>query len=121
MSLQCFRELEAFAKFGSDLDKSTQAQLTRGEKLTEILKQPQYEPLIVEKQVMMIVAATSGVLDELPTDSLKRFEQEFFEFVEAQYSGLIALIRKEKALTDEVKSTLNEAISKFTESFKRSL
>lgn len=121
LELAMFRELEAFAKFGSDLDKSTQAQLTRGQVLTEILKQAQFLPLPVEKQVCLIVAATRGKLDDLPIDSLKRYEQEYFEFLDNNYTDLLTMIVKEKKLTDEVNAKLDEAISKFTEQFKRSL
>ncbi len=121
LELALFRELEAFAKFGSDLDKSTLAQLTRGQRLTEILKQGQFQPLAVEKQVVLIVAATSGHLDALPVESLKRFEEEFLTLLETQHKDLLEKIRIQKALTDEINGVLNPTIEKFVESFKRTL
>ena len=121
LELALFRELEAFAKFGSDLDKATLAQLTRGQRLTEILKQGQYQPLPVEKQVILIVAATSGHLDSLPVESLKRFEDEFLTMFETQRKELLEKIRIQKALTDEINAELNPAIANFVEAFKRTL
>lgn len=120
LELAMFRELEAFAKFGSDLDKSTQQQLTRGSRLTEILKQAQYEPLPVEQQVVLIVCATSGALDDLPTNVLKRYESEFYEFMFAQHQNILDTIRETKKL-DDVKDDLLKAINTFTESFKRTV
>jgi F-type H+-transporting ATPase subunit alpha len=121
LELALFRELEAFAKFGSDLDKSTLAQLTRGQRLTEILKQGQFQPLPVEKQVVLIVAATSGQLDSLPVESLKRFEEELLTLLETQHKDLLEKIRIQKALTDEINAALNSTIESFVESFKRTL
>ena len=119
LELAQFRALEAFAKFGSDLDKSTQQQLRRGAVLTEIMKQGQYKPLPVDKQVALIYSATSGMLDDIPLEYLKRYENEFLELLETQHSDFLFKIRKEKALTDEIKSELDSLIAKFIESFKR--
>lgn len=121
LELAMYRELEAFAKFGSDLDKSTQQQLTRGEKLTEVLKQPQYQPIIVEKQIAIIYSATEGYLDEIPTDKLKDYEEGLYEFLDNQSPETLDLLRKEQKMSDEVKAALKEALTKYTETFKRGL
>ncbi len=121
LELALFRELEAFAKFGSDLDKSTQQQLTRGVRLTEILKQGQFMPITIEKQVALIVTATSGKLDDLPVESLKRFEEEFFTLLETQHQSLLEKIRLQKKLTDEINAELKSVIDGFVDSFKRTL
>jgi len=119
LELAQFRALEAFAKFGSDLDKSTQQQLRRGAVLTEIMKQGQYNPLPIDKQVVLIYAATTGKLDELPLDSLKAFEAEFLELLETQHSDLLFNIRKEKALSDDLKNQLNTQLDNFIDLFKK--
>ncbi len=117
LELAQFRELEAFAQFGSDLDKATQMQLARGQRLVEILKQDQYQPLPVEKQVMIIYAATNGFLDEYPVEVLQRFEKELYDFLDNNYSDLLNKIRTEKQITDEIKAKIDEAITKFKETF----
>ncbi len=117
LELAQFRELEAFAQFGSDLDKATQMQLARGQRLVEILKQDQYQPLPVEKQVMIIYAATNGYLDEYPVEVLQRFEKELYDFLDNNYSDLLNKIRTEKQITDEIKASIDEAITKFKETF----
>lgn len=121
LELAMFRELEAFAKFGSDLDESTQKQLRRGSRLTEITKQKQFSPVKVEKQVALIFCATNGYLDPLPVESLARFEKEFFQYLDDNYSNLLYSIIEVKSLTTEIEAKLNEAISKFVETFKKSL
>jgi len=121
LELAQFRALEAFAKFGSDLDKSTQQQLTRGARLSEIMKQPQYQPLAVERQVVLIFAATNAYLDDLPTTSLRRYEDELMVFLDTQYPNLLEKIRTDKKLTDDIKSLAVEALDKFTEGFKRTI
>lgn len=121
LELAQFRALEAFAKFGSDLDKSTQQQLTRGARLTEIMKQGQYKPITIEKQVVLIYCATSGALDELPVDSLKRFEVEFFDIMETNFSDLLLDIRNKKEMTDEVRGKLDSIITDFKDNFKKTL
>src|SRR5437764_7015358 len=112
-----FRELAAFAQFGSDLDKATQAQLARGQRLTEILKQPQYAPMPVEKQVIIIWAATSGYLDDVPVDQARRFEAELAGFIENSHPGLLAALSEKKALTDEIKADLKTAITDFKQTW----
>jgi F-type H+-transporting ATPase subunit alpha len=88
LELAQYRELAAFAQFGSDLDKATQQQLARGARMTELLKQGQYQPLPVEKQVLILFAVTSGYADALPVESLSRYEQELYTFVDARHGGL---------------------------------
>lgn len=121
LELAQFRALEAFAKFGSDLDKSTQQQLRRGAVLTEIMKQGQYKPLPIDKQIALIYSATSGMLDDIPLENLKRFENEFLELLDTQHSELLYSIRKEKKLTDEIKNNLDSVIAKFIDTFKKSI
>ncbi len=121
LELAMFRELEAFAKFGSDLDKSTQQQLRRGQILTEILKQPQYSPMTVEKQVCLIVAATTGVLDDIPLNHLRRFELEFMDYMELGHRALLTSIAEVKELTAEINAALKSAIDSFATKFKSGL
>ncbi|MBN2424671.1 MAG: F0F1 ATP synthase subunit alpha [Calditrichaceae bacterium] len=118
LELAQYREMEAFAKFGSDLDAATQQQLRRGERLVEILKQGQYVPVPFEKQVVVIYAATNGFLDKLPVNTLQRFEKEFLEFLDLKYKDLMPLIAKEQVLTDPIKEQLNKALEKFLDQFK---
>jgi F-type H+/Na+-transporting ATPase subunit alpha len=113
LDLAQYRELAAFAQFGSDLDRATQAQLARGQRLVEILKQPQYQPMDVEKQVLIIWAATSGKLDDVPVDQARRFEAEFVRFVEASHPATLSAIREKKSLTDEIKADLAQVVSDF--------
>lgn len=113
-----FRELAAFAQFGSDqLDKVTQAQLARGQRLTEVLKQDQYVPLSVEKQVVAIYIATTGALDTIPVSEVRRFEREFLQFTETNYAGVLKDIATKKALDDGIKAALKPAIDAFKERF----
>lgn len=121
LDLAMYRELEAFARFGSDLDKSTLQQLRRGARLTEVLKQKQFEPVPVEKQIALIFAATNGFLDELPVESLDRFEKEFYKFFDVKYPKLLNSIIVEKVLTDKISEELKKAISEFTEEFKTTI
>jgi F-type H+-transporting ATPase subunit alpha len=121
LDLAQYRELESFAKFGSDLDKSTQQQLRRGARLTEILKQKQFNPITVENQVALIWTATNGFLDDLPVNVLHRFEVEFFEFMETQRKDVLDLIINKKEMTEEVSAKLKEAVSQFVDNFKRSI
>jgi F-type H+/Na+-transporting ATPase subunit alpha len=113
IDLAQYRELAAFAQFSSDLDKATRDQLTRGEKTTEILKQPQYEPLPVEKQVVIIWAATSGHLDDVPTPKIAEFESGLYRHLESGYESVLPTIAKEKLLSDETIATLEKAVAEF--------
>jgi len=118
LDLAQFRELAAFAQFGSDLDKVTQAQLSRGQRLTEILKQDQYTPLPVEKQVALIYAGTNGFLDDLEVSECRAFEQSFYRFLDTSHASLLAKIREKKALDDEIKSQLGAVLKEAKENFK---
>lgn len=116
-----YRALEAFARFGSDLDKATQQQLRRGERVNEILKQNQYSPFPVERQVAIIYAVNNGYLDELPKDACKRYEQELFERMEVRHKDLLSTIADKAELTDDITSRLNEVLKDFSASFKATL
>jgi F-type H+-transporting ATPase subunit alpha len=117
LSLAQYRELEAFAQFGSDLDAATQRQLARGARLVEILKQPQYHPMPVEQQVAVIYAATNGYLDDVPVPSVRRWETEFLAFLEAQHPKVLEGIRARKALDDANTNALKAAIDAFKKLF----
>src|SRR3979490_127503 len=113
-----YRELAAFAQFGPDqLDKVTQGQLARGQRLTEILKQDQSLPLPGEKQVLSLFVATSGALDSIPVPAVRRFEREFLAFVETNNSGILKSIAEKKALDDNIKSEIKKAVDAFKERF----
>ncbi|KAI6244254.1 F0F1 ATP synthase subunit alpha [Aphelenchoides fujianensis] len=112
-----YREMAAFAKFGSDLDASTQKMLARGERLTELLKQPQYAPLSVEEQVCVIYAGTRGYLDKIPTSSVRRFESEFLARLHSQHADLLEGIRTKKALDKDLENTLKSALDSFSATF----
>jgi F-type H+/Na+-transporting ATPase subunit alpha len=113
-----YRELAAFAQFGADqLDKVTQAQLARGQRLTEVLKQDQYVPLPVEKQVLAIYVATSGALDSVPVPEVRRFEKEFLQFAETNYAGVLKEIATKKALDDGIKASIKTALEGFKDRF----
>jgi len=118
LDLAQFRELEAFVKFGSDLDKATQAQITRGQRLVEILKQDQYSPLSVAEQIAIIFVGTEGYLDALPVGTVQRFEKEFLEYMGNKYSDILDQISREKALSDPIKEKLHEIIKEFLNLFK---
>ena len=117
LDLAQFRELQAFAQFGSDLDKSTQASLTRGERMVEILKQEQYKPLAIERQVVSIWAAANGYLDDLEVSSVKQFEAEWLDFVASSYQQIYDNIVQSKELADATVQLLKEAIDKFKSKF----
>ncbi|MEW6200522.1 MAG: F0F1 ATP synthase subunit alpha [bacterium] len=119
LDLAQYRELESFAKFGSDLDKATVAQLTRGEKMVEILKQNQYEPLPLAKQVIIIYAGIKGYLDNIPTERLKQFEKEFYKFLEDKYPDIEQETAKTKELEDSVQLKLDRAVQQFKEEFMK--
>ncbi|HJY65065.1 MAG TPA: F0F1 ATP synthase subunit alpha [Ignavibacteria bacterium] len=121
LDLAQYRELEAFTKFGSDLDKATLAQLTRGARLVEILKQGQYAAVPVENQVAIIFAGTNGFLDEIPVDQVSRYEKEFLEVMELKYKDVLNIIAKTKDLDDDTTSKLKKILEDFTNSFKVSI
>src|SRR5437762_2710208 len=117
LDLAQYRSLAAFAQFASDLDKATRDQLTRGEKLSEVIKQPQYQPLPVEKQVAILYVATTGKLDDVPTPRVKEFESQFYRFLETERPKILEDLGKTKALSDETSKALDEAILAFRQSF----
>ncbi len=117
LDLASYRELAAFAQFGSDLDKATQARLNRGQKTMEILKQGQYQPMPVEEQVLVIFAATRGYIDDVPIDRMKAFEQEFLRFMRTVKAHIPEKIRTEKALSDELMKEIGDAINEFKQGF----
>jgi F-type H+/Na+-transporting ATPase subunit alpha len=119
IELAQYRELAAFAQFGSDLDKATIAQLTRGERMVEILKQDQYEPMLVNKQVMIIYVASKGYLDDLPIEALKQFEKDFFTFIDKDYPDIEHQIEQTKDLSDTITKKLDEAIKRFKSDYKK--
>jgi F-type H+/Na+-transporting ATPase subunit alpha len=120
LDLAQYRELEAFAKFGSDLDKSTLNTLSKGARLVELLKQGQYSPMPVEKQVVSIYLGTNGFLDEISIADVKRFEKEILEFIEVKYISIFTRIKKEKQLSDEIIADIKKAAKEFLAIFKKS-
>ena len=117
LDLAQYRELEAFAAFGSDLDAATQAQLTRGARLVELLKQPQYNPLSLEKQVTILYAGTRGYLDKYPIDVLAKYEAGLYGFVENRYPDLFKSLAEEKSITDDIDNLLKKVLTEYEEEF----
>ena len=117
LDLAQYRSLAAFAQFAGDLDKATRDQLNRGEKLSEITKQPQYQPLPVEKQVAILYVATKGKLDDVPTPRVREFEAQFYGFLEAEHPDVLKNLAEKKALNDEITAALDKATDEFRQSF----
>jgi F-type H+/Na+-transporting ATPase subunit alpha len=117
LDLAQYRELAAFAQFASDLDKATRDQLTRGEKTSEVLKQPQYEPLPVEKQVAILWVVTNGYLDDVPTPRIRDFEQRFYRFLDSEHTDLMKTLAEKKTLSDDVVDGLRKATESFKQTF----
>jgi F-type H+-transporting ATPase subunit alpha len=113
LDLAQYREMAAFAQFGSDLDTATQRMLSRGERLVEILKQPVFAPLSVERQVLVIYAATTGYIDDLPVAAISKYETDLFAFVESKHPEVLALITEKRQLSDDVKATVNDVLDEF--------
>jgi F-type H+-transporting ATPase subunit alpha len=109
--------MAAFAQFGSDLDKATQSQLARGERLVEILKQVQYRPLNVANQIVIIYAGVNGFLDKYPTDVLERYESELNEFVDGRYPDLFKALEDKKEIDDDLDGRITKALEEFAEIF----
>jgi F-type H+-transporting ATPase subunit alpha len=120
LELAQYRSLAAFAQFASDLDKSTQAQLARGQRLTELMKQTNYAPYVVTDQVMSIFAATNGFMDTVPVEDVSRFEKEFLAYVHERYPELVQAVTNEKAFSKESEATLKSAAGEFLGQFKPS-
>src|SRR5262245_12125525 len=113
LDLAQFRELEAFAQFGSELEPATQRQLARGERVVEVLKQSQYQPMPVEKQIMIIYAVTNGLLGDVPVEKIREWEAGFHEFMAAQHADIGKAIQTQKALSDDLQTKLKAAINEF--------
>lgn len=119
LDLAQFRELEAFTQFGSDLDEATQKQLNRGQRMVELLKQDQYVPVPVAKQVMIIWTGTKGHLDDIPLSAIRRFEREFLAYCEKEYPDIEHTLAKELKISDEISRKLEDAVNKFKAQFKK--
>jgi F-type H+/Na+-transporting ATPase subunit alpha len=117
LELAQYRELAAFAQFGSDLDKATQAQLNRGQRLVELLKQNQFSPLPFSKQILIIMAGTSGFLDDMPVDQVRDFEKTLYKYVEATNPGLLRTIMEKKILDDTLKGQVQAVIKEAKQQF----
>jgi len=118
LELAQYREMAAFAQFGSDLDQATQRQLNRGARLVELLKQGQYQPLPVEKQILIIYAGTNGFVDELPLNALKKYERELNSFIESKHPDIFADILKKRELDGDLRAKMNKALQEFKGAFK---
>ncbi|MEU4513446.1 F0F1 ATP synthase subunit alpha [Nonomuraea wenchangensis] len=120
LSLSQYRDLEAFASFASDLDAASRAQLERGQRLVELLKQPQYSPFPVERQVVSVWAGTTGELDEVPVEDIRRFETEFLDYLQSSHKGVFDTLRETKDMGDDTVTTLKDAITEFKKGFTTS-
>ncbi len=118
LDLAQYRALAAFAQFGSDLDKATQAQITRGERMVELLKQGQFAPMPIEHQVVSIWSGTNGYLDDVPVVAVRRFEQEWLGFVAKSYGEILVNVRTQKVISDGDQGRLHEAVKAFKSQFK---
>jgi F-type H+-transporting ATPase subunit alpha len=119
LDLAQYRELAAFAQFGSDLDKTTQAQLTRGERMVELLKQGQYQPLTVDRQVAIVYAGTNGYLDDIPVTSVRAFEVGLYDFLDKKYADMLHDLRAKYELTESIEGRLKKAIEEYKADFQR--
>jgi F-type H+-transporting ATPase subunit alpha len=117
LDLASYRELQAFAQFASDLDDNTRAQLERGARMVEVLKQGPYSPIPIEKQVIMIFAGANGFLDEIPASAVTKFEAELMPFMDAKYSNILDTIRNEKKISDDTDAEIRKALEDFKASF----
>ncbi len=118
MDMAQFRELEAFAQFGSDLDVATQAALERGRRLVEILKQPQYQPMPMEKQVMIIYAGINGFADKYPAEAVAEYEIQLFEFIEGKYAEIFSELAEKKEISDDLDEKMKKALTEFDDVFQ---
>ncbi len=118
LELAQYNELAAFAQFGSDLDKASQAQLVRGQRLVEVLKQPQYQPLSMPHQVLVIFSAVNGFVDDIPLSAVRRFEEELYAFMDKHHAGLMADIKQKKIIDDSLNRRLTDAVARFKEQFE---
>ena len=113
-----FRELEAFAQFGSDLDKATQQQLNRGRRLVEVLKQPQYQPMPAQNEIMILFAGAYGYLDEWPEEGVSEYEQQMLEFMGSKYGDLLSEVKEKAEISDELEEKLKKALDEFKTVFQ---
>jgi F-type H+-transporting ATPase subunit alpha len=113
-----YRELAAFAQFGSDLDKATQAQLNRGRRMQEVLKQPQYEPVSLEHQVVVIFAGTNGFADDVPVENMRQWENDLKKYMDASHPGIGKDITEKKAISPETEKKLRDALAAFKTSWQ---
>jgi F-type H+/Na+-transporting ATPase subunit alpha len=118
LSLSQYRDLEAFASFASDLDAASRAQLDRGQRLVELLKQPQYSPFPVEREIVSIWLGTTGQLDDVPLEDVRRFEQEFEDYVQRSHQGIYDAIRETGELSDDTTTALKDAVEDFRRTFE---
>lgn len=119
LDLAQYNELAAFAQFGSDLDKTSKQQLSRGERMVEVLKQHQYQPMAVEKQILIIFAGVNGFLDDLPVNSIRNFEKDYFAFMDQSHPELVSEIREKKIISDELKEKIVQSIEVFKKTFSQ--
>jgi F-type H+-transporting ATPase subunit alpha len=117
LDLAQYREMAAFAQFGSELDAATQAQLARGERMVELLKQDQYEPLRVEQQIMSLFAGVNGLLDDVPTEVSRDFARELLQYIDTRYPQLGNSIIEAREITPETQETLRQAIAEFKSNY----
>jgi F-type H+-transporting ATPase subunit alpha len=117
LELAQYRELAAFAQFGSDLDKATQAQLNRGQRLVELLKQPQFQPLPFSKQILVIFAGTNGYLDDLAVEDVRDFERDLYQYTDTMNPGLLKAIADKKVLDDDLKGQMKKLLDEFKQRF----
>jgi len=113
-----FRELEAFAQFGSDLDEATQRQLNRGQRLVEVLKQGQYQPMNAEKQVAILFAGANGYLDEWPMEAVADYEKQMLEFMESKYPEILSEIKEKNDISDNLDEKMRKALDEFKKAFQ---
>jgi F-type H+-transporting ATPase subunit alpha len=113
LDLAQFRELESFAQFGSDLDKATKAQIDRGQRMVELLKQPQYQPMPAEKEVLTLYSGTRGYLDKYPVSAVLDYEKQMFEFVESKYPQILSELKDKKDISAELDATIKQALNEF--------
>ncbi len=119
LELAQFRELEAFVQFASELDKATQQQINRGLRLVELLKQEPYNPIPVEKQIVLIYAGTHGYLDDIPVEAVRKFEKELYAFLDNERPDILKEISEKKKLDDELEKKIKEALDTFKQRFVR--
>jgi F-type H+-transporting ATPase subunit alpha len=118
LDLAQFRELAAFAQFGSDLDKATLSQIERGRRMVELLKQDQYVPVTMEEQVVVLFAGTQGYLDDIPVESVKKFEEEYLRYIKDQKADVLKELGEKKTIDDDLKTKISQAIENFKQGFQ---